>query len=44
MQYMSLFLEITEFADFGWKNANVSRVQGMCHVIHIFFRSSLGKV
>ena len=26
------------------KNADVSRTQGVCHVIDIFFDSSLGKV
>ena len=29
---------------FPVKNADVSRTQGVCHVIHIFFGSSLGKV
>ena len=36
--------DITKIAEFGWKNADVSRTQGMCHVIHVFFESSLGKV
>ena len=44
MQSISVFLDITEFADFLWKNADVSRTQGVCHVIHIFFGSSLGRV
>ena len=44
VQSMSVFLDITKFADFRWKNADVSRTQGVCHVIHIFFGSSLGKV
>ena len=44
MQFMSVFLDITKFADFRWKNADVTRTQGMYHVIHIFFESSLGKV
>ena len=26
------------------KNDDVSRIQGVCHVIHIFLGSSLGKV
>ena len=34
---------IAKFADFRWKNADVSRTQRVCHVIHIFFGSSLGK-
>ena len=33
---MSLFLDIAKFADFQWKNANVSRTKGVCHVIYIF--------
>ena len=37
MQTISAFLDIAKFADFRWKNADVSRTQGMCHVIHIFF-------
>ena len=44
MQSLSVFLDITKFADFQWKNADVSRNQGVFHVIHIFFGFSLGKV
>ena len=44
MQFISVFLDITKFADFKGKNAYVSRTQGVCHVILTFFRSSLGKV
>ena len=44
MQSISLFSDIAKFADFQIKNADVSRTQGLCHVIHIFFGSSLGKV
>ena len=43
MQSISVFLAIAKFADFWRKNADVSRMQGVCHMIHIFFRSSLGK-
>ena len=32
----SVFLDIAKFADFRWKNADVSRTQGVCQVIHIF--------
>ena len=40
-----LFLQIAKFVFIiGEKNADVSRTQGVCHVIHIFFGSSLGKV
>ena len=44
MQSISVFLDIAKFADLSWKNADVSRTQGVCHVIYIFFGSSLGKV
>ena len=44
MQSISVFLDITEFADFRRKNADVSRGQGFCHVIHIFFGYSLDKI
>ena len=36
---ISVFLDIAKFANFEWKNAD-----GVCHVIHIVFGSSLGKV
>ena len=44
MQSISVFLDIAKFADFLRKNADVSRTQEVRHVIHIFFRSSLGKL
>ena len=44
MQSISVFLDITKFADFRGRNADVSRTQRMCHVIYIFLGSSLGKV
>ena len=44
MQSISVFFDITKIADFWWKNADVSRTQGVCHVIYIFLGSSLGKV
>ena len=40
MQSISVLLDIAKFADFSTKNADVNRLQGMCHVIHIFFGSS----
>ena len=43
-QSISVFLDIAKVADFRWKNADISRTQGECHVIHIFFGSSLGYV
>ena len=44
MQSVYVFLDITKFADARRKNADVSRTHGVCHVIHIFFGSSLGKI
>ena len=44
MQSISIFLDTVKFADFQSKNADVSKTQGVCHVIQIFFGSSLGKV
>ena len=44
MQSISVFLDIAKFADFLWKNADFSRTQGVCLVIHIFFGTSLVKV
>ena len=41
---MSVFVNIATRADLHLKNADVSRTQGICHAIHIVFRSSLGKV
>ena len=40
MQLISVFLDIATFADFRRKNA----VEGMCHVICVFFGPSLVKV
>ena len=33
-----------KFADFRWKNDDISRTQGVCHVIQIISGSSSGKV
>ena len=45
IQPTSLYLDIAKYADFRWKHAGTSRkTQRVCHVIHIFFGSSLGKV
>ena len=44
MQSISAFLDTAKFDDFRWKIADVSRTQGMRHLIHMFFGSSLGKV
>ena len=44
MQSISVIRDITKFADFQGKNTDVSRTQGVYHVIHICFGSSLGNV
>ena len=44
MQPINVFLNVAKFADFWWKTADVSRTHGMWPVIHIFFRSLLGKI
>ena len=44
MQPLPVFPDVTKIADFWWKNADDSRTQGVCHVIFVFFGSSLGKV
>ena len=36
MQSVSVFLDMTNVADFRRKNADVSRTQEVCHVINIF--------
>ena len=43
IQAIYAFLDVAKF-DFWWKNADISRTQGMRHVIYLFFGSSLGKV
>ena len=44
MQSISVFPDIRKFADFRRKNANVSRTQGVCHMIYRFFGCSLGNI
>ena len=44
MQSISVFLDIAKFVDFWRKNADVSGMQEVCHVILTFFGSSLRKV
>ena len=44
MQCISVFFDIRKVADFWWKNADVSRTQGVCHEIYMFLGSSSGKV
>ena len=44
MQSIYVFLHITKVADFRLKNAGVRETQRVCHVMYIFFGSSLCKV
>ena len=44
IESISVFLVIAKFVDLRWNNADVSRTQGVGHMTHIFFGSSLGKV
>ena len=44
MQSISIFFDITKFADLQCKNSDVSRTQEVDHIIDIFFGSFLGKV
>ena len=37
MLSISVYLDIGKVSDFWLKNAEVSRTQGVCHVIYIFF-------
>ena len=44
IQSIPVFLDILKIADFQLENVDVCRSQGVCHVIYIFFGSSLSKV
>ena len=44
MQSKSVFFDTAKFVGFRSKNADVSRIQVVCHMIHRFFGSYLGKV
>ena len=44
MPSIFVFFDIAKFADIRRKSADVSRTPGVCHVIHLFFGCSLGKV
>ena len=35
-QSIPVFLDIVKLADFRWKNADISKTQGVCHVINRF--------
>ena len=36
MQSIFVFCDIAKVAAFWWKNADVTRTQGVCQMIHIF--------
>ena len=43
----AIYIYISSYNKSCWylvKNADISRTQGVCHVIYIFIGSSLGKV
>ena len=44
MQSISVFLHKTKVTDFCLRNADVSRTQEVCHLIYIFFGTSLAKL
>ena len=44
MQFLSVFINITKIADFRRKIFDITRTQGLCHVIDIYFGSSLDKI
>ena len=44
MQTIPIYLDIIIVVGFRLKNADVSINQGVCHVIYLFFRSSLGEI
>ena len=44
MQPIFVFLDITKVDSLRWKNAWVSKTEELCHVVYMFFGSSLGKV
>ena len=44
MRSILVFPDILTVTDFQLKNSDVSRIQGVCHVIYVFCGSSLGKI
>ena len=44
MQSISVFLDIAKYADFQWKETDVSRTPEAHYVIYIYFGSPLGNV
>ena len=41
MHSKSVFLNVSKVVDLRWKNPDVSRIQGVRHVIYVFVGSSL---
>ena len=39
-----LFLNTLKVPNFRRKNADVTKTQGVCHVVYMFLGSSLGKI
>ena len=44
MESISVFGDIKKATEIRWKYTDVSRTQGVCHTIYMFFVSFLGKV
>ena len=44
MESIYVLLYITKVADSSENNGDIDRTQAVCHVIYVFFGSSLGKV
>ena len=44
MESISVFLDLIKLLIPDETNADVRRTQGACHVIYMFFGSSLGKI
>ena len=44
MQFLSVFPGVTKIVNFWWNNTDISRCQGVRHMIYISLESPLGKV
>ena len=44
MQSISVFFDIGKFAEFWWRNAEISSNQEWYHMIHVLFESFLGNI
>ena len=44
MQFLVVVPDVTKAANFRWNIADFKRIQGVRHVIYIYFGSSLGEL